>query len=182
MLSVEEVLGEIMRAGEGPAGAEALIDGFGTRLKSALKADEVRAVDLYRKGGKANVAEEFVLNTGKPYLDNSLSDYSALPELINYFKGGYRSCMMIPIRSEKAMFGIVTLLSKTDSFFKQEDFTRASFLGGVVSHECASMKEKAQNVSVTRYFDAAFDSVMPQCIIDRKGTIHKREPALRQHR
>ncbi len=172
MLSVDGVLGSIVGT-SAAKDAGSFLATFADAIKQAAGADAVYCKNFFKKSDRPSQGEEFVLNTGKPYLDNSLSSYSAFPELINYFNAGFRSCMIIPIKASESEFGIITLLSKKDTFFQEDDVHRIGLLGRFAAQEYEMMDKADSARKFSGYFDATFESIMPQCIIDRQGSIIK---------
>ncbi len=149
---------------------DALTERFKTRLKETFDIDEVMTKNISKRESMSAI-EEFATNTRKPYVDNRLSDYSEFPDLINYAKSGYRSCVIMPIMDGKRALAILTLLSKQEEKFGNEAYTAILVLSGLFSYLLTSRVEKERSSSLARYFDAAFNSIMPQLLIDKSGSI-----------
>ncbi len=142
-------------------------------LKESLGAEEAVTKDVYQMKGELSQAEEAALNTKMPYLDNRLSSYSGFVDLINYFSAGFRSCLMIPIATEQNNFGIITLLSRKEECFRKGSVETLAPIARMLSYELDSRLERERSLSMARYFDAAFEGVMPQFIIEKSGRIVK---------
>ncbi len=151
---------------------------FGDYLKALLSIDEI-IVKEYSPSSVIVAAEEVVLNTGKPYVDNELSDYSAFPELIKYYNNGFRSCAIIPMSKDGRHFGTITLLSKTNEGFGEDKINMLSIASAVTCSELGSKYERDKSLNIARYFDASFNNRLPQLLIDSEGRIAKaNKPAL----
>ncbi len=170
---VEKLVSEIQKAAIESTGVNDLLSKAGQRIKLALNLDQVVIQETLGKDVKLSAAEEMSLNTGKPYVDNQLSEYSAFPELIEFHRAGYKSCILVPIEAENRRFGILIMLSKEEGDFGDEMVNRMSILSRVLSIEAFMKLEKERSVSVARYFDASFNSAMPQMLIDHSGNIAK---------
>ncbi len=169
MLSVEGVLSEM--ASNSTDDPSSFLSAFAEAVRKATGADVSQCKEFSGSGDKHTQGEEFILNTGMPYLDNSLSSYSAFPDLINYFNSGFRSCIMLPIKTKGRSIGMITLLSRKDRFFQEGDLRRVGLLGSLAAHEYGLLDEAAERARLSGYFNAAFNGIMPQCIIDRQGTV-----------
>ena len=169
MLSVESLISEmaLMRLSD-PA---SFLGAFADALKKSTGADISQFKDLKNNGSKPTQGEEFILNTGMPYLDNSLSSYSAFPELINYFNSGFKSCIIMPLKTGGNSVGMITLLSRKDRFFQEGDLRRIGLLGSLAAREYWLMDKAGSEALLAEYFDAVFNGIMPQCIIDAQGTV-----------
>lgn len=145
---------------------------LGLRIKERLGAEEIVMKDLYQKDVKVSQAEEVALNTKKPYLDNRLSGYSAF-DLVNFFRQGYRSCLVLPIASERNWFGVLTFLASKEEAFDSSQLELLGITCSMLGYELDSKLEREKSLSMARYFDAAFEGSMPQFITDKEGRIVK---------
>ncbi len=123
--------------------------------------------------GKADSFEEFIYNTKKPYVDNSLSGYSAFPALIEYYNSGYKSCTILAIAASGRNFGTVALLSRHEDAFKKEDVSGYAIMAEAVSSGALFLFEREKNMGLAKYFDAAFSTDFPQVLMDRAGSVVK---------
>ncbi len=146
-------------------------------ISKFLEADSVVVKDLLKAGAVTTQAEEFVLNGGKPYLDNRLSGYSAFADLINYYNLGFKSCLMLPIAVEGNAFGVITLLSKKEDAFEGAWMSTLTLLSRFLSVEAESRVERKRRAEFECYFNAAFESPAAQIIVDRKWLIIKANKA-----
>ncbi len=171
-LQVNDLVSQMARLCSEQAGVEEFLGRVGSFLKGALGADDVIIRNTAKKGERASTAEEFALNTRKPYTDYNLSGYSAFSELINYYNNGFKSCMILPLTTESKALGAITLLSRREEAFGGA----AEVLGPVLdlaSHAYGSRIEKEKGMNAAKYFNAAFDNAAPQAILGRSGNLVK---------
>lgn len=162
---------EVMNIGRESGNSKDLLAKFGTALKQVSGSDELVLKEI--NADAPSRSEEYTLNTQKMYVDNGLSDYSAFPELIDYYKKGFRSCVVLPVAMEGRVFGTVTLLSRSEGYFSDEVASALSALSRMVGDEATVRSEREKNLSIAKYFDASFNNRLPQLLIDRNGTILK---------
>ncbi|MEM3841194.1 MAG: ATP-binding protein [Candidatus Micrarchaeaceae archaeon] len=121
--------------------------------------------------GTMGKLEEYVFNTGKPYVDNQLSDYSAFPELIDLKNRGYMSCAAIPFILNGHVNSIAKFASLSQEKFSPEILGMLnigySFVGSALSYRYESKKV----AKLTDYFDGSFNSQVAQLIVDGSGKI-----------
>ncbi len=117
-----------------------------------------------------NPIEETALNTGRPYIENGLSGYSAT-ELIGYSNRGYKCCAILPISKDGKSFGTITLLAKDEDGFGPEYNLLLSIASSMISSEAGSKFERDKSLNVAKYFDASFNNMLPQMLISSEGTI-----------
>ncbi len=172
-ISFEEAVHDAISAVNANPDTSEMIEGFGSRLAELLGAEKAMVKDLHRRSEKLNTAEEFALNTGKPYLDNRLSGYSAFGELINYFNSGYKSCLMLPFAAGTKKLGVVTLLSSKEEAFDQARIGVIAMACSLFSYGLSAKLEAERNMNLVGYFDAAFENVVPQLIADKSGRVLK---------
>lgn len=172
-LSINNLMEEVSGISKESSDLADMLNRFGERARVLLNADAVIAKDVFHKNHTLNVADEFVLNTRKPYVDNMLSGYSAFTELISYFNEGFKSCLMLPITAETKALGIITLLSRREDGFSKGDAEVLGLIGSLLGYESNSKLERERSTNIAKYFDASFDSITPQAIIDRRGGIAK---------
>ena len=168
-----EFLEEIRAISLGSATGNVFLNTIGDRLKKFFGADDIIIKDVYKNSKDRTQTEDFLINTGKPYVDNRLSGYSAFGELINYNNMGFKSCMMLPIKTQTRQFGIITFLSKKEDTFNEKNINVFGFIANFIAKEYDSIVEKDKNIMLARYFDAAFDNIIPQAVIDKNGGIIK---------
>ncbi|MDE1849139.1 MAG: PAS domain-containing protein [Candidatus Micrarchaeota archaeon] len=150
-----------------------LVSKAALKLKEMSNADSVAVKDMALEGIKASQSEEFAVNTGKPYIDNRLSGYSAFPDLIAYYNQGFKSCMTLPIASDSRTFGIITLLSKSENLFSEQLSGMLDIIAKLASAQASVKFEREKSLNVAKYFDAAFGNRFPQFLADRKGRLVK---------
>ncbi|MDE1856044.1 MAG: PAS domain-containing protein, partial [Candidatus Micrarchaeota archaeon] len=151
--------------------SDELLRGFGDRLRVTFGLDSVEAKVVEK--GAISPAEEFAINTMKPFVDNRLSSYSQFKELVDSFNLGYKSCAIVPIASNGKALAVMKILSKREERFDGDILGALSVSTMVVGSQMASKMEQEKSVSVAKYFDAAFNSVVPQALIDSAGAIVK---------
>ncbi len=151
---------------------EDFVTKFGEELKLIFGLDEV-VTKLVDKGATLKSAEEFAMSTAKPYIDNRLSEYSDFDELVNYHNVGYKSCAILPISIEGKKFATITLLSKNEDRFDSNVTNAISISTVILGYQLLSRMEYEKSLSLAKYFDAAFNNLIPQILIDGKGTVIK---------
>ena len=174
MLSVDSLIGEI--ASSEYADCAAFLARFADALRRSAGADFSKSKDI-GSGERPSQGEEFILNTCTPYLDNSLSSYSAFPELINYFNSGFKSCLVLPLKSRDGPIGIITLLSRKDRFFQEGDLRGFGLMGEFASHQYTLIRAAGAATALSAYFDSMFNYPIPQCVVDSQGTVLLANPA-----
>ncbi len=170
--SQERIISDVLRLGRESQGYRELLSGFNDYLKSALDVERAILKDAAQMD-KLLPADEVALNTGKPYVDNSLSDYSAFNELIEYYNSGFRCCAILPLSNDGKALGTITLLSKDEKGFGQAHVGMLSLASGIISIEASYKYERERSLSVERYFDASFNNAFMQFIIDGNGAVVK---------
>ncbi len=173
MVSFDTLLTEMIGISKEAATTEALLSKFSEKVKTNFGIDSFVIKDVHKNKETVNSAEEFAMNTGKPYIDNRLSQYSSFPELIRYYNEGYKSCLILPVGEGKKAFGIVTLLSKNEDKFDNSLLEALGLLTNIVGYDIIIKSEKERSVRVARYFDAAFNSTTPQLLVDASGNLVK---------
>ncbi len=168
---IGKLIGDVLVISRESNGLADLLSKSGQKMKIAFNADEVMAKDVSSRGARMSQADAAVINSGRPYVDNRLSDYSAFPELISFHKSGFRSCVIVPIKADGRGLGILTLVSRTEEAFDQPVMESVSVLADVIGNEAYLKIEKEKSLSVARYFDAAFNSILPQVLVDNSGSI-----------
>lgn len=172
-LEVEDLVKDVIRLSRESVGVNDLLQRFGALLKNKLSGDEVIVKFLNKANSDMTPGDEFILNTNKPYLDNMLSGYSAFADLINYFNSGYKSCLILPIVIDDATSGVVTLLSKSEERFKNSYLDALGLICSMLGQESSAKLERERNISIAKYFDASFENLTPQALIDRRLSIIK---------
>ena len=173
LIPIDRLILEIQKTGFESVGVNDLLAKSSQRLKALLEIDQVVVQELLVKDVHLSPAEEMALNTGKVFLDNQLSEYSAFPELIEFYRAGYKSCALLPIEAEGKRLGVLILLSRQEGAFGTDIENYVSVLGRILSIEAYMKLEKEKSLSVARYFDAAFNSAVPQVLMESGGNIMK---------
>ncbi|MDE1846239.1 MAG: PAS domain-containing protein [Candidatus Micrarchaeota archaeon] len=149
-----------------------LLSRFGEELRLIFGIDKVET-KLVEKAGGVSPAEEYVVNTMKQMIDNRLSDYSSFKELVDSFKAGYKSCAIIPIVANSRCICVIRLLSKQEEKFEKNVANALQISSMIVGSQISLRIEQEKSISVAKYFDAAFNSIVPQFLIDTSGTVIK---------
>ena len=149
-----------------------LMKRFSAKMQSVSGVDSAIVKELSAESKRGNF-EEFIFNTRKPYVDNSLSDYSAFPELIEYYNKGYKSCMVLPISAYERKFGLLILLSKQEEAFGGNAISDAVVMVEAVGNAALFLSEKEKSANLAKYFDASFNAPVPQALIDKNGNVVK---------
>ncbi|MCL5239129.1 MAG: PAS domain S-box protein, partial [Candidatus Marsarchaeota archaeon] len=172
-LTVEQLIAELFMIGKESADAAGLIAGFTSRVKEAMGVDYIMVKDAYQNRDDLSGLEEFAVNTSKPYVDNRLSGYSAFPELIKHYNLGFRSCMLMPVSVEGKPVVVATFLSRQEDRFEINTASKLTLATEMLSYLMVAKIEKERSVGLAKYFDAAFNTYLPQMLIDRAGAIVK---------
>ena len=170
---IDRLMTEVLGLGREAGSVSDLLSKSGQRIKSAFMADEVTSKDLTARGASRTQTDEALLSGGKPYLDNRLSDYSAFPELISSYKAGFRSCAVLPVVAEGKGLGMITLLSRSEDAFDQNASGALAVISGIIGSAAYVKLERERSLSMARYFDAAFNSILPQALMDTSGGLMK---------
>ncbi|MCL5675493.1 MAG: ATP-binding protein [Candidatus Marsarchaeota archaeon] len=178
MGSTTEIIEKISNINTSSAGLTEFLRKTAEFTKEITGVNEVIVKDVYSKDKEASSSEEFALNTKKPYIDNNLSGYSAFADLIEYFNKGFKSCLVLPITTEIKPIGVITLLSRTENSFSEEIAEIAGLISKMAGYQAIAKIERDRSVNSAKYFDAAFNTIIPQAITDKGGTIVKANKAL----
>ena len=120
--------------------------------------------------GSSNLFD-YVLNTKRPYVDNELSEYSSFPELTVYWSRGQKSCAFIPIMLSGRVVSIIEMMSKQENRFTEELMKEAATLSYLIGLSISYRKEESKSMRLASYFNAAFDSPVPQILVANDGSI-----------
>ncbi len=172
-VSIDRLIAEILAAGASAGGAEDVLEGSCRKMKELLPVDDARIRSTYQSKAGISALEEFVINTGKPYVDNRLSDYSAFQELVKYFNAGFKSCALIPVFFEGKNVFVLTLLSRVEDGFGDALMEKAGLVSNIVGYRAVAAVERKRSLDLANYFDAAFNSGAAQFLVDRSGAIVK---------
>lgn len=172
-VSVEQLIFEMLTLGKESSSSAELSTRFSERLRQTFGIEYIMVSDAYSEKSELSGLEEFVLNTNKPYVDNRLSGYSAFPELIKHYNLGYRSCLLIPVTVEGNPVLVATFLSKQEDRFDSSLAAKITPVSQLLGYQVVAKVERERSISLARYFDAAFNTYVPQLLIDRSGAIIK---------
>jgi PAS domain S-box-containing protein len=150
-----------------------LTEKFLENVKQIFGLDEVLMKEVSPNRESLEPSEEYVINTGKVYIDNRLSSYSAFPELINLYNSGYKSVAIFPITADNKPVGILKMLSKSEERFSQDILDALSLGVYIFSHQIISRSERERARSLAKYFDASFEAIVPQALVETSGKIVK---------
>ncbi len=146
---------------------------FIENVKNVFGFDEILVKEINPQREGITPSEEYVINTGKVYLDNRLSSYSAFPELINYYNSGFKSIAIFPISADGKAIGIFEVLSKEDEKFSQDLLNALSLGVYIFGHQWLSRSERERSKNLAKYFDASFETIVPQMLVETDGKIVK---------
>ncbi len=141
------------------------------KLKESFSIDKVIIKNLNQKKESLSAGEEYAINTKQLYIDNRLSGYSAFPDLINYYNNGFRSSAIIPVINENKPIGTITLLSQKEEAFGKEDVAELNISSNILNNECGVQLDREKSQKMERFFQASFESVVPQAIVTQKGKV-----------
>ncbi|MDE1869713.1 MAG: PAS domain-containing sensor histidine kinase [Candidatus Micrarchaeota archaeon] len=145
---------------------------FGEELKLIFGIDRVEA-KLLEKGVALSPAEEYAANTMKQTIDNRLSDYSSFKELADLARAGYKSCAILPVVANSRSICVIKLISKQEEKFDKNVANALLISTMVVGSQVSWRSEQEKSINLAKYFDAAFNSMMPQLLMDIGGGIIK---------
>ncbi len=172
-VTVEQLISEIFTIAKESSGSAEMLSRFSAKVKEAVGIDYIMISDAYQEKGELSGLEEFAINTGKPYVDNRLSGYSAFPELIKHYNLGFRSCMLLPVSVEGKPVIVATFLSRQEDRFDTSLSSKLTLSTEILAYLSVAKTERERSISLARYFDAAFNTYAPQMLIDKSGAIVK---------
>ncbi|ASI13441.1 GAF nad PAS sensor-containing signal transduction histidine kinase [Candidatus Mancarchaeum acidiphilum] len=117
--------------------------------------------------------EAYISNTKKSYIDNEINEYSAFPELLNYRNNGYSSCLIAPIKVDNRVIGEVNLFSTHPNKFTPDISSLIELSVTLFGLNLYYSSEKKKVERITSYFDASFNSSVPQALVNSAGDILK---------
>ncbi len=158
--------------------ADKLVERFSDEVTMLFGIDKADVKMLGQKKDNTLKVEELVATMNKPYVDNKLSDYSEFPDLIVFFRNGYKSCSITPINVGGRVICVLTALSKKENKFNDDVQNALAISTMLFGYQISSAMNREKNTNLAKYFDASFDSQAPQCLIDKEGTIVKVNKAL----
>ncbi len=171
--SLTDLLEDVFEAMANARSANELLSKAASGFAARLGLDSAQAYDLYASEKSTTQFQEFVINTRSPYVDNKMSSYSAFPELVSNFNLGYKSSITLPVFVESKPVFLLTLLSKQEdrisSTIQQLLVPAAQILG----YAYVAKLERDRNINLARFFDASFDSRIPQFLFKADKTIVK---------
>ena len=172
---VEKFLKDMLPIANSASSEEESTRQFSNFIKSALGLDAVSITLLSdsRMPDQINRIEDYIINTRKQCVDNQLSEYSAFPEFISYKGQGYGSCAIMPIMASGNVIAVLSMLSTSQNKFTQELLDNASFCASIIGFALAYKHETNRNVRLAKYFDAAFNSSIPQLIVASSNSVYK---------
>jgi signal transduction histidine kinase len=144
--------------------------------------DKVSIIRLYRNEGSDSRNNElfgYILNTKKLYVDNQLSEYSSFPELIEYKNRGFKSCAIVPVVLGGRVVSIIEMLSFLENKFTNELVGSAAFGAYFSGIALLYRYENERSLKLAGYFNAAFESGIPQLLVSADGKIAKANEAAR---
>ncbi len=156
------------------AGNEAELE---LRLTEAIKqltsADEVIILPLFKENQQPKPLDEYVANTRLPYIDNQLSEFSAFPELLQYQKAGFRSCMVLPAFANGKVILTAHMLSFNEGAFSEEIVQAAQDLLSFFAFSFLYKAEASKSSKVASYFDAVFNQYCINFLVSNEGKVIK---------
>jgi PAS domain S-box-containing protein len=144
-------------------------------VSEALGVESVKIRSEVAQG--VNSLLDYVLNTKRPYVDNELSEYSSFPELTGYWSKGQKSCAVIPVMLSGRVVSIIEMLSRKENLFTAQLIKDATHLSYVIALSISARREESKSTRLASYFNAAFDSPVPQMLIAGDGAVIRFNPA-----
>ena len=170
-LPVERLGMDILQLSRESQGYKDFLSRFASYAKASMEISEV-IINERAQSQSFSPIEEAALSTGKPYIENGLSGYSAT-ELIGFANMGYKCCAILPISKDGKYFATVTLLSRDEVGFATGHNALFSIASGMISSEVSSKFERDKSLSMAKYFDASFNNMLPQFLVSAEGDIVK---------
>ena len=174
---VNRIIADILPLAEGTMSEEELGRRFADSISSIFGVEKVLVSSISDRNTSERPIEGYLVNTKRPYVDNELSQYSAFPELIRYMNMGYKSYSAMPIVAGGEVIMYIEMLSKLDGRFTQEMLAGVGMSALIVGNTLAYKNERARSTRLARYFDAAFNSSIPQLLVSADGSIIKANKA-----
>ena len=128
---------------------------------------------LVGKRPQVDSSEEFTIGSRRPYIDNRLNPNSVFPRLAAYSSQGYRSCGIFPFYSGGKALGVVTALSIMENRFNSEMANGLLVGTSLFGYYLSGYIEMSKEASLAEYFDAIFDSAVPQMLVDKAWVVVK---------
>ena len=170
---VNKIIAEILPLAGGTMSEEELGRRFADSISSIFGVEKVSVSRISEHGVNEKPIEGYLVNTKRPYVDNELSQYSAFPELIRYMNMGYKSYSAVPVLAGGEVTMYIEMLSKNDGRFTQEMLAGISISALIVGNTLAYKNERSRSMRLAGYFDAAFNSSIPQLLVTVDGSIIK---------
>ncbi len=142
-------------------------------IKGLASADHVIILPFFKDGQQPKPLDEYVVNTRLPYIDNQLSEFSAFPELLQYKKEGFKSCMVLPAFANGRVILTAHLLSFNESAFNNEIAHAAQDILSFFAFSFLYKAEAAKSSKIAGYFDAVFNQHCINLLVSNEGKIIK---------
>ncbi|MGC8547664.1 MAG: ATP-binding protein [Candidatus Micrarchaeia archaeon] len=171
--SLTDLLEDVFEAMANARSANELLSKAASSFAARLGLDYAQSYDLYASEKSTTQFQEFVINTHNPYVDNKMSSYSAFPELVSNFNLGYKSSITLPVFVESKPVFLLTLLSKQEDKISSEMQQLLVPAAQILGYAYVAKLERDRNINLARFFDASFDSHIPQFLFKADKTIVK---------
>jgi PAS domain S-box-containing protein len=154
-----------------------------SELESAMAACLSEALGIESVKIRSDMAQgtsgilDYLLNTKRPYVDNELSEYSSFPELTVYWGRGQKSCAFIPVLLGGRVVSVIEMMSKRENAFTPERMSDAMNLAYLIGLSISYRREESKSMRLASYFNAAFESPVPQLLVSGDGSIVRFNPA-----
>ncbi|MGC8669925.1 MAG: ATP-binding protein [Candidatus Micrarchaeia archaeon] len=157
---------------------EELLKNFKSVIGNAFNIDSVNVISIQdasavQRTPNANTVYEYVVNTGKYYIDNQLSEYSSFQELISYKNKGFASYAIIPIAVHGKTSVIIELLSKEENKFSDNIIHNITVAATSIGIELSYRNERAKNIKLATYFNSSFNNIPIQMLVSSDNQIVK---------
>lgn len=177
---LNRIVSEVLPMLSSASGEDDLLNKFSSSISTLFGISSVNAIDTY-KGKVQGSLFEYVFNTKKIYTDNQLSEYSAFPELIGYRNKGYKSCSILPVVSNGKVVALLEMLSDQENKFTEDLVNSVAFSSYLFGFALMYRLESTRSIRLAGYFDAAFNSPLPQMLASKDGTVIKFNKASIKH-
>jgi PAS domain S-box-containing protein len=157
--------------------SNAFIQRFSLDMNDIFYTDKVE-VNIYLPKKDRNLSDnESLIEFSSIYIDNKLNENSTFSLLITYFKQGYKSCGIFPIYSNSKNVGFITVLSVMENRFNDEFVNEFLITSTLFGYYFSLYLEREKELNLAKYFNAAFDSIIPQVLIEKSGNVVKANKA-----
>ncbi len=172
-----KLFADILEVGRKSASESEMLAAFSSTLSSFFGIDYVQVVQTYNRKQSDTQSFRYVYNTRKPYVDNSISEFSELSDAVEMGAKGYKSCAFIPCIVGGNIVGMLSLYTQRENGFNPEVVTALSYVSDVIGLYLVNRSDAEINRRLAAYFDSSFNSNVPQALISSNDLVVKANKA-----